>query len=127
MSGPVPPSPPVEWFADGIIERLKLEGYLLSPTHPFGRHKLRLWRSIFGLHEGDGELLERLLREQLVQATPTEGRSKVVNNPRRVVREWELIIPRFRGPNGNEGSVLTAWAFDRPNGRPHFSTAYPIA
>jgi len=127
MSGPGPAPPSVEWFVDGTIEESKLEGYLLSLTHPVGRHKLKLWRSTFGLHEGDGELLERLIREQLVQATSKERPSKVISNPRRIVREWELVIPRFRGPNGNEGPVLTAWAFDPLNDRPHLSTAYPIA
>lgn len=126
MSGRVPEFPTSEWFAGGIIERRKLEAYLLSPTHPIGRHKLRLWQSVFGIGESDGELLERLIREQLVQATSKERPSKTVSNPRRIVREWKLIVPRFRGPNGNEGPVLTAWAFDPSNYRPHLSTAYPI-
>lgn len=126
MSGPGPASPSVEWFAGGIIEKSKLEGYLLSPTHPVGRHKLRLWRSVFGIHEGDGELLERLIREQLVQATPKERSLKTAGSPRRIVREWELVLPHFRGPNGNEGPVVTGWAFDPLNRRPHLSTAYPI-
>ncbi len=92
----------------------------------FEQRSVRLWRSTFGLHEGDGEFLERLIREQLVQATSEERPSKVVNKPRRIVREWELIIPRFRGPRGNEGPVLTAWVFDPLNDRPHLSTAYPM-
>jgi len=121
-----PATPAVEWFADGIIEERKLDEYLLSPTHPIGKHKLRLWRSVFGVHEGDGKLLERLLHEQLTQALPRERPSKVVGNPRRIVREWELVIPRFRGPNVNEGPVITGWSFDPLNERPHLSTAYPL-
>ena len=50
---PGQPQPPVEWFAEGIIDReRKLSGYLLSSTHPDGRNKLRLWRSIFSLLMG---------------------------------------------------------------------------
>lgn len=127
MSDQGPKTPTAEWFADGIIEERKLNEYLLSPTHPIGKHKLRLWRSVFGVHEDDGKLLKRLLREQLTQALPRERLSKVVGNPRRIVREWELVIPHFRGPNGNEGPVITGWAFDPLNERPHLSTAYPIA
>lgn len=126
MSDRGPKTPTAEWFADGIIEERKLDEYLLSPTHPIGKHKLRLWRSVFSVHEGDGKLLERLLREQLTQALPREQPSKVVGNPRRIVREWELVIPRFRGPNGNEGPVITGWAFGPLNERPHLSTAYPL-
>ena len=108
------------WFANGTVDPRKLEGYLLSPTHPTGRHKARLWSSVFGLSEGDGKLLEQLIREQLYQAEPVErGKTKV--GPR-----WELVIPRFRGPNGNEGPVRTAWALEVGKSRPHLTTAYPI-
>jgi len=46
--------------------------------------------------------------------------------PDRTVRQWELLIPRFRGPNGNEGPVKTGWAHDPSNDRPYLSTAYPV-
>jgi hypothetical protein len=121
------PQPPVEWFAGGIIDRKrKLNGYLLSSTYPDGRNKLRLWHSVFGIGEGDAELLERLIREQLFQATPEERAPKKVMEPDRTVRQWELLIPRFRGPNGNEGPVRTGWPLDSSNDRPHLSTAYSV-
>ena len=124
-------SPPVEWFAlEGIINReRKLDGYLLSPTHPDGRHKLRLWQSVFGIREGDAELLERLIREQLqgAEVSLEERPSKLVGEPDRVIREWQLLIPRFVGPNSNIGPVKTGWAFDpaSPVARPHLTNAYP--
>ncbi len=127
MSGRAPSPAPVEWFAGGIIERRKLEEYLLSPTHPDGRNKLRLWRGVFGIGEGDGELLEHLLREQLPQAEPEEREPVTTwEDPPRTVRRWELVIPRFRGPNGNEGPVLTAWALDPGKDRPHLTTTRPL-
>ena len=82
------------------------------PTHPDGRNKLRLWRGVFGIGEGDAELLERLLREQLPQAEPDERPPNAVRGPKRVIRQWQLLIPRFRGPNDNEGPVKTGWAVD---------------
>jgi hypothetical protein len=122
--------PTVEWFAGGIIDReRKLSGYLLSPTHPDGRNKLRLWRSVFGIGEDDAELLERLIREQLEGAEPVEKEVKTPpEGPSEVIRRWELVIPRFRGPNGNVGPVLTAWALDPDVGetRPHLVTAFPF-
>jgi len=123
----VPEFPTTDWFAGGIIERRKLEAYLLSPTHPDGRNKLRLWRSVFSIGEGDGGLLERLLREQLAQAEPKEQEPVVIREaPPEVVRRWELVIPRFRGPNGNECPVLTAWALDPGRDHPHLTTARPL-
>jgi hypothetical protein len=126
-----PSSPPVEWFAlEGIIDReRKLDGYLLSPTHPDGRHKLRLWQSVFGIGVGDAELLERLIREQLEGAEPVEKEVKnPAEDPSEVIRRWELVIPSFRGPNGNVGPVLTAWALDPDVGEasPHLVTAFPL-
>jgi filamentous hemagglutinin len=111
--------PPVEWFVSGTIERNKLDVYLLSPHHPRGRHKARLWSSVFGFDRSDAELLESAIRTQLSQAEPTER----FGGP---VRRWELVIPRFRGPNGNEGPVLTAWALSPGKDSPHLSTAYPL-
>jgi hypothetical protein len=116
-----------EWFVGGIIERRKLEEYLLSPTHSDGKNKLRLWRGVFGIGEGDAELLERLIREQLPQAGLRE-REPVTRggDPPRTFRRWELVIPRFRGPNGNVSPVLTAWALDPARDVPHLTTALPV-
>ena len=111
--------PPVEWFVSGTIERNKLDVYLLSSHHPRGRHKARLWSSVFGFDRSNAELLESAIRTQLSQADPTER----LGGP---VRRWELVIPRFRGPNGNEGPVLTAWALSPGKDSPHLSTAYPL-
>jgi hypothetical protein len=40
----------------------------------------------------------------------------------------QLVIPSFRGPNGNVGPVLTAWALDPDVGEasPHLVTAFPL-
>jgi filamentous hemagglutinin len=112
--------PPVEWFVSGTIDRRKkLDGYLLSPHHPHGKHKARLWSSVFGFNQSDSELLESAIRTQLDQAKPAEKSGGQV-------RRWELVIPRFRGPNRNEGPVLTAWALEPGKDRPHLATAYPI-
>jgi len=66
-------APPVEWFASGRIDPEKLENYLLSPTHTVGRHKARLWKSVFDLELADRGVLERLIREQLGQGTPGDN------------------------------------------------------
>lgn len=113
-------TPPIEWFEGGIIERNKFDAYLLSPTHPKGKNKLRLWQSIFGIGPGDGALLEMLIREQLVQAKPKEMTKT------EAVRRWELVVPCFRGPNGNVAPVRTGWALEPGRDRPHLTTAFPL-
>lgn len=130
MSGRLPDPVTAEWFvAKGIIDReTKIDRYLLSPTHRDGRNKLRLWRGVFGIGEEDGELLERLIREQLTQAVPEERPAKIVREPEeRTISQWQLLIPRFRGPNGRTAPVKTGWAFDPLIGRPHLTNAFPEA
>lgn len=103
-----PGEPGIEWFLSGEMDRRKFDEYLLSPTHPDGRNKLALWRRTFGIVETDGELLQRLIREHLPQATITEQQVKAAReDASRVFRRWELLIPRFTGPNGNTAPVLT--------------------
>jgi hypothetical protein len=90
---------------------------------------LWLWRSVFGIGEGDAQLLERLIRDQLLQAQPKEqeGKTPPEGLPE-VIRRWELVIPSFRGPNGNFGPVLTAWALDPDvsDASPHLVAAFPL-
>lgn len=95
--------------------------------HPDGKNKLRLWRGGFGIEEGDAELLERLLRQQLSQAEPRERETSTTRDETpRMIRRWELVIPQFQGPNGNVVPVLTAWALVPYRDLPHLTTAWPL-
>lgn len=119
MSAPGNPhTPPADWFASGEIDRRKFDVYLLSPTHPDGKHKLRLWQSIFGIGVGDGALLEQLIRSQISSGVVVE------RSPRVDTRRFGVRIADFEGPAGR-GPVLTAWAADHEEERPRLVTAYP--
>jgi hypothetical protein len=126
--GELPEYPEVEWFVSGYVDLRKLDEYLLSAEHPVGRHKLRLWRGVFGFQERQGELLERLIREQLPQATEIVEIEPALDreNPGLSYRRFEIVIPRFRGPNGNVSSVVTGWASDPSKDEPHLTNAYPV-
>lgn len=122
-----PENPPVEWFASATLAPRKLDEFLLSPTHPVGKHKARLWWSVFGIGAGDGQLLDHLLRGQLSQGEPEYRGAKPTGEGAdlALTYEWEIFIPNFRGPNGRIGPVKTGWALDPDEERPHLSTAYP--
>lgn len=126
--GSLPGHPGVEWFVSGYVDRRKLDEYLLSADHPVGRHKFRLWRGIFGFVEGQGELMERLLREQLPQAEEIDEKKPVLDreDPSIAYRRFEIIIPRFAGPNGNVAPVATGWALAPAADIPHLTNAYPV-
>lgn len=81
--------------------------------------------AVFGIGEGDAKLLEYVIREQLPQAGPREPVTRG-GDPPETFRRWELVIPRFRGPNGNVSPVLTDWALDRARDLPHLTTALPL-
>lgn len=59
-----------------IVEIVKLQEYCLSPTHPRGRHKARVFAAVLGLTADNAELLrDALLRAALTEdAPPTESR-----------------------------------------------------
>lgn len=100
--------------------------YLLCPTHPVGKGKLKKWQGAFGIGKGDGELLERLIRTQILTASIRENPVKPMpENPERLIRSWTVVMSAFEGPNGNVANVETAWALDPDEDSPHFVTGYP--
>jgi hypothetical protein len=124
MSAPGTPQPlpPASWFASGEMKRQKFDDYLLSPTHPEGKHKLKLWESIFGIGTGDGAHLEQLIREQVLHGVVSE------RPPREDTRRFGVMIEDFKGPSGR-GPVLTAWASGHGAYReqkPRLVTAFPV-
>jgi hypothetical protein len=122
-----PENPDLDWFQSGTIDVSKLNRYVLSPLHPTGHHKARAWSSIFGLGQGDEELLADLIREQLVQVEQIEERPPKahVEDPAELTRRWTLFIPQFRGPNGNVARVRTLWALAPGKDKPHLASALP--
>jgi hypothetical protein len=44
-----------------VVEIAKLRDYCLSPSHPHGRHKARVFRSRLGLAAADAETLRQVL------------------------------------------------------------------
>ncbi len=46
---------------DAVVEMRKLRDYCLSPEHPRGKHKARVFASALGLTAGDSEELRRTL------------------------------------------------------------------
>jgi hypothetical protein len=122
-----PENPDINWFRSGTIDANKLDKYVLSPLHPIGQHKARRWREVFGLEQGDGQLLADLIRQQLVQVQSAIERDAIAfaEDPSKQARRFTLDIPRFRGPNGNIAMVRTNWALDPDKETPHLSTTFP--
>ena len=52
---------PPKRFASVVVDTAKLRDYCLSPTHPRGRHKARVFRSRLGLTANDADRLREAL------------------------------------------------------------------
>ena len=50
-----------------IIDPVKLRDYCLSPEHPRGKHKARVFQSVLGLEQKDWQLLADAIRENLAE------------------------------------------------------------
>ncbi len=59
---------------DAVVEIRKLRGYCLSPDHPRGRHKARVFASALGLAASDAEQLRKALLSAALseEASPAE-------------------------------------------------------
>lgn len=122
-----PEGPDHEWFQRGTVEENKFDPYLFNPGHPANQSKARGWQRTFGLGPGDGPLLERLIRDQLVKAEIEETEPRTVREDisgrRRIARKWALTIREFEVPGRRPARVVTAWAQEPDEEYPHLVTA----
>ena len=58
--------------AGAILDLRKIEEYCLSPTHPRGRHKARVFREALGLGQVDAEWLRAVVLERIWRAEAVE-------------------------------------------------------
>jgi hypothetical protein len=109
---------PIPDGANAIIDRRKLAAYLLSDTHPVGRHKARVLRAV-GYTAADAE---RLAGDLLTIART--GRLVGVGQTRfgsRYIAEGTV-----RSPTGHTVRLRTIWVVPRGTTAPRFVTAYPL-
>lgn len=117
----------LDQFLSGTIDIIKLNEYILSGSHRKGHHKAKLWNSVFGIGERQGDLLKTLIVEQLSQVEEIWEREPIshLEDIEKLTRRFTLDIPDFRGPNGNVARVRTNWALDPGKDVPHLSSAFP--
>lgn len=96
----------------------KISAYLLSPTHPVGRHKARFFES-FGFARSSADVLMAALIEhaRVNEVTVVEesrfGRRYTVDGP-------------LQSPDGRSPSVRVIWFAEAEGGGLQFVTAYPL-
>lgn len=95
---------------------VKLQEYCLSPTHPRGRHKARVFSAVLGLTADDAELL----RDALIQAARTEDATPTDQDE---FGQWYGIDFQMQGPKGT-AIVRSAWIVRTGEQFPRLTSCY---
>lgn len=93
---------------DAVVPPDKLLGYALSPDHPRGRHKARVFASALGIRQADWQYLRKQLLEGVVES-PVRG-TRVT--PFGVLYDVVVLVD---GLSGVTSSVATIWLIEGDN------------
>jgi hypothetical protein len=103
---------------DAVVDIGKLRDYCLSPVHPRGRHKARVFAAVLGLTQADADLL----REELLIAA-REGDAVECEADEYGVR-YTLDL-ELMGKQGR-AKVRSAWIVLRNEQFPRLTTCYVL-
>lgn len=101
-----------------IVEIAKLRDYCLSPLHPRGRHKARVFRAVLGLTADHAELL----RAALLAAARTEDATVAEGD---AFGQRYVIDVYMQGPQG-EATVRSAWIIRTGEHHPRLTSCYVL-
>ena len=99
------------------IDDRKIRLYLLSETHPVGRHKLRFLEKAGYCSDRPDEVRTALLS---VARTGTVADTVVSGHGISYIVDGTIV-----SPSGIRLALRTVWIASAPGGRPRFVTAYP--
>ena len=103
---------------NAIVEIAKLRDYCLSPVHPRGRHKARVFASVLGLTSSDSDYL----REELLRAARENDAT-----PGDRDEYGERYILDFGLARGDRRAVVrSAWIVRRSDSVPRLTSCYVL-
>ena len=101
-----------------ILDLHKVEDYCLSPAHPRGRHKARVFREALGLRRNDA----KWLRQALLEGLPEQEAAELVNDS--YGARWRVDIPLAR--QNRRAVVRTVWIIRSGDQIPRFVTCWVL-
>jgi hypothetical protein len=101
-----------------ILDIRKIEDYCLSPAHPRGRHKARVFREALGLSQSDGQWLRDMLLDGLRRREAAELASDDLGS------RWRVDVPITR--HGKSVVVRTIWIVRSGEQMPRFVTCWVL-
>ncbi len=103
---------------EAILDIRKIEDYCLSPSHPRGRHKARVFREALGIQRSDGPWL----RDILLEAARSGEASPIATDPWGT--HWRLDATI--GRQGKSAVVRTIWIMRTGESEPRFVTCWVL-
>jgi hypothetical protein len=103
---------------EAILDIRKIEDYCLSPTHPRGRHKARVFREALDLQRSDAAWL----RDILLEAAHSSEASRSAVGPWGT--QWRLDATIRR--QGKSVVVRTLWIVRTGESLPRFVTCWVL-
>lgn len=100
-----------------IIEAEKLQGYILSATHPVGRFKAAVFQRL-GYSADNWKTFEQSLRELILTQSALHVEQSQYGNK-------FLVEGPFAGLSGKTMKIVTIWVILKEESVPRFVTAYP--
>ncbi|AUT04239.1 hypothetical protein CLI64_06240 [Nostoc sp. CENA543] len=103
---------------NAVVDIRKLRDYCLNPEHSTGKHKARLFSSIFGMTRDDAEELHHILLEIVTAHEVKLGRDDEFGQRYTLdfTLEWK----------GRSGLIRSAWILEHGSITPKLTTCYPL-
>jgi hypothetical protein len=101
-----------------IVDVAKLRNYCLSPAHPRGRHKARVFASALGLTPGDAEFLRRELLRAASEGNATVGNSDEYGERYAV----DFIVTR----SNRQATVRSSWIISGSKPVPRVTSCFVL-
>ena len=101
-----------------VVEVEKLRDYCLSPHHPRGRHKARLFASALGLRQADAELL----RQAILGAARDGEASPGINDEYGQRFVLDFVIRN----QGRHATIRSAWIIPAGSELPKLTTCFVL-
>ena len=101
-----------------VIPETKIREYLLSPSHPYGRHKVAFLKRFGFSVESSGVLVSALRAHaeqcDVVRVDETEFETRYI------------VEGQLRTPDGRAPTVRVVWFIEKGDNRPRLVTVYPV-
>jgi hypothetical protein len=103
---------------NAIVDIGKIRDYCLSQEHPRGRHKARVFESVFGMTDADSEELWKILKAAAIQGNASPGVSDQFGDRYTI----DFSLER----NGRTATIRSCWIVLSGGRQPRFVTCFIV-